>query len=200
MPRRADDEMANDRLLRHGFVWLVAVFSSTGGLQSGYGIGLATGLATSSTFQDAFPDLNPHQATPPFVLIFLLGAVVGSLPPISASIAGTFGRKRAIIGGAALGVVAGVAMAATTAGDTRWLFATRFVSGVSVGIISVAVPLYQSEVAPVHLRGRLMATFQLAITLGILLAFVTDFVLAQLPNHGPECVSFPLCHQRCRPR
>ena len=60
MPRRADDEMANDRLLRHGFVWLVAVFSSTGGLQSGYGIGLATGLATSSTFQDAFPDLNPN--------------------------------------------------------------------------------------------------------------------------------------------
>ena len=64
---------------------------------------------------------------------------------------------------------------AVPTGDVSWLYVTRFCSGLSVGVISVAVPLYQSEIAPVQLRGRLMATFQLAVTLGILAAFTTDF-------------------------
>ena len=187
-------------LLKHGFVWLLATFSSSGGLYQGYAIGLLNGLSTSSTFEEAFPDLLPasdQQATPAFVFVFVLGAAAGALPPIAGLAAGLLGRKKAIVLGALIGAVSGVLMAATPAGDVVWLYCTRFVSGIAVGILSVLIPLYQSEVAPVQLRGRLMATFQLAVTLGILCAVLTDYVLSQLPN-GADCERYALCHQRWR--
>ena len=143
---RDDSDRDGGPLLRHGFVWLLAAFSSTAGLYQGYCIGLLNALSTSTTFNEAFPDLMPvHQATPDFVFVFVLGAVAGALPPIAGLAAGSLGRKATIILGALVGVVAGVLMAATPAGDVSWLYVTRFLSGMAVGVISVLVPLYQSE-------------------------------------------------------
>ena len=156
-------------ILRHGFVWLLAVFSASGGLLSGYAIGLVGVLSSSSTFTRTFPDLQlPDRSTPTFVVVFLLSAAFGSSPAVGGLCAGRFGRKRTIVAGAAIGVLSGVLMAMTPEGDDAWLYLTRALSGISTGITSVSVPLYQSEVAPVQLRGKLMATFQLAVTLGIL--------------------------------
>ena len=190
---RANDD-DDGHLLRYGFVWLLAAFSSAGGLFQGYAIGLVTSLTTSSTFDKSFPKLLPAKKTPDFVLVFLMGCAGGAL----ATGVLPFGRKRSIIGAAALGVVAGVLMAAAPARDVVWLYVTRFLSGLSVGGLSVLVPLYQSEVAPAPQRGRLMATFQLAVTLGIMCAFTTDFVLSQLPDEGAECERYALCQQRWR--
>jgi SP family sugar:H+ symporter-like MFS transporter len=50
----------------------------------------------------------------------------------------------------------------------------RLVAGVGVGQLSVLVPLYQSETAPKHLRGALVATYQLFITFGILVAYAIN--------------------------
>ena len=187
-----------------GFVWLLAAFSSAGGLFQGYAIGLVNALSTSTTFLEAFPDLLPaeheHNATPNFVFYFVIGTAAGAMS--SCIPAMVLGRKATIILGALIGVGAGLLMAATPvlagAGDVSWLYLTRFISGISVGALSVCVPLYQSEVAPVQLRGRLMATFQLAVTLGILCAVLTDYVLAQLPNDAGSCERYALCHQRWR--
>ena len=184
MARRESDELDNDRLLRHGFVWLVAVFSSIGVCSHG-GIGLATGVASSSTFQHAFPDLTLIRRRP-FVPVFL---------PCRARRASTDFRDpcRCIRSESGYHLRCSVRRGCGRrhGSNTRRRHALvvyhTTISGVSVGIISVAVPLYQCEVAPAQLRGRLMATFQLAITLGILVAFMTDFVLAQLPTTGDEC-------------
>lgn len=46
----------------------------------------------------------------------------------------------------------------------------RFVSGLGVGALSAAVPMYQAETAPSQIRGTLTATYQLFITFGILVA------------------------------
>lgn len=59
-----------------------------------------------------------------------------------------------------------------------WVFiVARFVGGVAVGGASVLTPMYISEVAPPKLRGRLVATSQLAIVTGILVAFFSDFLI-----------------------
>ena len=60
------------------------------------------------------------------------------------------------------------------------LYVGRGVSGIATGALSVLVPLYQSEVAPCAIRGKLMATFQLAITLGIMAAYMCAFILEDL--------------------
>lgn len=59
-----------------------------------------------------------------------------------------------------------------------WFFIiARFLGGVAVGGASVLTPMYISEVAPPNLRGRLVATNQLAIVTGILVAFFSDYVI-----------------------
>jgi hypothetical protein len=166
LARRMDENVAP--LLRHAFVWLLATFSAAGGMVQGYAIGLASGLSASSTFDSAFPDLLHKHGSPMFVVVFVLGAAGGSSPPIAGLATVALGRKATIVCGAIISVIAGVFMAATPAGNVSWLCSMRALSGISVGLISVAVPLYQSEIAPVHLRGKLMATFQLGVTLGIL--------------------------------
>lgn len=59
-----------------------------------------------------------------------------------------------------------------------WIFIiARFVGGIAVGGASVLTPMYISEVAPPKLRGRLVATSQLAIVTGILVAFFSDYLI-----------------------
>jgi len=53
----------------------------------------------------------------------------------------------------------------------------RFIGGLAIGGASVLSPLYISEIAPPRQRGRLAATFQLAIVIGILVAFFSDYLL-----------------------
>ncbi len=59
----------------------------------------------------------------------------------------------------------------------------RFIAGLAIGGASVLSPMYISEIAPPKQRGRLTATFQLAIVIGILVAFFSDYLLI---NTGPE--------------
>lgn len=59
--------------------------------------------------------------------------------------------------------------------DLPMLLVSRFITGVSVGMLSMVVPLYLSEVAPPELRGSLVALQQLAITCGIMCAFWLDY-------------------------
>lgn len=65
-----------------------------------------------------------------------------------------------------------------------WFFiVARFFGGIAVGGASVLTPMYISEVSPPKLRGRLVATNQLAIVTGILVAFFSDFMIDSL-LHG----------------
>jgi sugar porter (SP) family MFS transporter len=73
-------------------------------------------------------------------------------------------------------VLASLASAAATGVDT--LVVGRFLVGCGIGLTSVAAPMYIAEVAPAGVRGRLVSGFQLAVTVGILLAYLIDEALA----------------------
>lgn len=55
------------------------------------------------------------------------------------------------------------------------MFIGRFFAGLSIGMLSMAVPLYLSELAPPNIRGSLVALQQLGITIGILIAFWLEY-------------------------
>ena len=57
------------------------------------------------------------------------------------------------------------------------LFTARVVAGIGIGMASVLAPMYISEFAPPHLRGRLVATYQLSIVTGILAAYFSNWLL-----------------------
>lgn len=70
------------------------------------------------------------------------------------------------------------------ANDIIILIVFRFIGGIAVGAASVLSPLYIAEISPANLRGRLAISFQLAIVIGILLAFFIDYLLIDTgPNN-----------------
>jgi sugar porter (SP) family MFS transporter len=61
-------------------------------------------------------------------------------------------------------------------------FGNRTIAGVGVGIVSVLVPLYQSEMAPKWIRGTLVCAYQLSITMGLLAAAIVNILTYKLPS------------------
>jgi len=99
-----------------------------------------------------------------------LGALFGAL--FAGYLADRLGRKPTILLAAGLFVV-GALLEAFSPG-TAVLVVGRLVVGFGVGVASVAAPLYAAEQAPSHLRGRFVSTYQLAITIGIFIAYFVD--------------------------
>jgi sugar porter (SP) family MFS transporter len=109
---------------------------------------------------------------------FMTAAVpLGAL--VAASVAGRitdrFGRRRVLMAAAALFAVGALIAAGITA---IWmLVAARLVLGLAIGLAAVVAPLYISETAPFAIRGSLVSTYQLAITVGILVSYLTGLVI-----------------------
>lgn len=108
----------------------------------------------------------------------LIGTVIGSL--IIGGPAQKYGRKKMLFFIAVLYFLSAVGCALTN----QWLgFVTfRFLGGIAVGASSVVGPMYISEISPSSSRGRLAGMFQLNIVAGILIAFLTNYLLSGLDN------------------
>jgi sugar porter (SP) family MFS transporter len=102
-----------------------------------------------------------------------LGAMAGAL--VAGGLADRLGRRLTIIVAAVL-FVAG-AMIESLAPGSYVLVAGRLLVGFGVGVASVAAPLYAAELAPTRLRGRMISLYQLAITMGIFVAYFADYLL-----------------------
>ena len=103
----------------------------------------------------------------------VLGCVIGTLA--SGWLADRFGR-RAILRTAAVLFLASTVASAVPPSATV-LVVARIIGGLGIGIASVVGPLYIAEISPPHLRGRMIAMFQLAISVGILTAFASNALI-----------------------
>lgn len=110
-----------------------------------------------------------------FVSSGLLGAVFGSA--LSGWLSDRFGRSRNLFFAAVLMILS--ALGSAWAGNIEFLVFARWLGGLGVGISAMVCPLYISEISPTHLRGRLVAMFQFAITLGIMIALFNNYFLHQ---------------------
>lgn len=152
---------------RNALIW---IFGALGGILWGYDTGVISGAMLFIT-RDI--PLSPFQQG-----LVVSGLLVGAMAGAGASgrLADVWGRRRLILWAAVVFTAGTVgAMLATTA----WtLVGFRFVIGIGVGIASVVVPLYLTELAPRQSRGGLTSLMQLLVTVGILVAYVTDYALA----------------------
>ncbi len=103
-----------------------------------------------------------------------LGALVGSLA--GGEVGDRIGRKRTMLIAGGLFTLGAVVQ--FLAPDVVVLVAGRLMVGLGVGVAAVAGPLYAAELAPAGLRGRFVSGYQLAITVGIFLAYLVDGWLA----------------------
>ncbi len=102
-----------------------------------------------------------------------LGALFGALA--AGELADRIGRKFTVLIAAAL-FIAG-ALVQSLAPDTMMLVFGRLIIGAGVGVAAVAAPLYASELAPAAVRGSFISIYQLAITIGIFIAYLVDGAL-----------------------
>jgi SP family arabinose:H+ symporter-like MFS transporter len=109
----------------------------------------------------------------------LYGTVVGSL--LGGWPADRFGRKATLLW---IGVLYFVgAVGSGLAPNVSVFIAARFIGGLGIGISTVVAPMYISEIAPAKHRGRLAGMFQFNIVFGILIAYVSNALLAGIgPN------------------
>ena len=102
-----------------------------------------------------------------------LGALVAAI--FAGPIVDRFGRRRVLMLAAALFTVG--ALIASTITAIWMLVAARLVLGVGIGLAAVGAPLYISEAAPLKSRGAMVSTYQLAITSGILVSYLSGLVI-----------------------
>ena len=102
-----------------------------------------------------------------------LGALVGAL--VAGVLADKIGRRVTILLAAVLFTIG--ALFEALAPNTTVLIIGRLIVGFGVGVASVAAPLYAAEQAPTRLRGRFVSIYQLAITIGIFIAYLVDQAL-----------------------
>ncbi|OLT50435.1 sugar porter family MFS transporter [Cellulosimicrobium sp. CUA-896] len=109
------------------------------------------------------------------VAVALLGCALGAWS--GGRLADRWGRTRVMVFGAVLFFVSSILSAVAF---SAWDLAIwRFMAGVGIGIASVIAPAYIAEIAPARLRGRLGSLQQLAITVGIFAALLSDQLLAE---------------------
>lgn len=100
----------------------------------------------------------------------VVGAMFGGIPN------NKIGRKNTLI---LIGVLYTISALGSAMVNDPWLFAIfRFIGGLGVGASTVAAPAFVSEIAPAERRGQLVALYQLNIVFGILIAFVSNSLIA----------------------
>ncbi len=119
----------------------------------------------------------------------LAGCILGVL--VSGMLSDRIGRKRTILLAAVAFLLSGIGCG--LAGTIDILIASRIVGGAGVGMASVVSPMLIAELAPADRRGRMIAYYQLAITVGILLAYFSNaFFLTWGEAHGSAEIWRPM--------
>ena len=103
----------------------------------------------------------------------LWGTVIGALA--GGLFCEYFGRKKTLM---TVGILYLLSALGSALANTPEFFAImRLIGGFGVGLSSIVVPAYISEISPAHQRGRLVAFYQFQIVFGILIAFLSNYVL-----------------------
>lgn len=152
------------------FVYIAAVFAALGGLLFGYDTGVISGALIF--IQREFGLSTAAEEI--VVSGVLLGATIGAI--FGGKAADLFGRRKVLLVTAAIFGIG--ALASAVAPSPAILIVSRVVLGLAIGLASTNVPVYLSEVAPAHARGWVVSLFQLAVTVGIVVAYLTDYAFA----------------------
>ncbi|CAL9735874.1 high-affinity hexose transporter Hxt7p [Monosporozyma servazzii] len=158
---------------------IMCVMIAFGGFVFGWDTGTISGFVNQTDFIRRLGQRRPDGThylskvrTGLIVSIFNIGCAIGGI--ILSKAGDIYGRKMGLIIVVVIYIVGIVIQIATI---DKWFqyFIGRIISGLGVGGISVLSPMLIAEISPKHLRGTLVACFQLMITLGIFLGYCTNY-------------------------
>ncbi|KAK9704363.1 high affinity glucose transporter [Basidiobolus ranarum] len=151
-------------------IYAIGAFAALGGILFGFDVGSNSGIIGMEQYLAYFD--HPSSSLQGGINGSLsAGCFVGALA--SGYFAERFGRRNSIAFSALLFIVGSAVTCA--AQDVPMLIVGRIFNGLCVGLTSMLVPLYQAEIAPKEIRGRLVSVQQWAITWGIFISFWIQF-------------------------
>jgi sugar porter (SP) family MFS transporter len=149
--------------------YVPALVAAIGGLLFGFDTAVINGAIVFIKQQFGLSDSQTEMAAS----ALLLGCVIGA--SIAAFTSDRFGRRRVLLGAAALFTLS--SLGAALPRDLMQFAVARLLGGVAIGIASTLSPLYIAEISPAQKRGLLVSLNQLAIVTGILLSYSVNYLL-----------------------
>lgn len=155
------------------FIYFICVVSAMGGLLFGYDWVVIGG---AKPFYELFFEIADKPSSQGWAMsVAILGCLLGVT--LCGLMADKYGRKKLLIAAAVIFLVSAYYTGVTS--DFSVFIFARFLGGIGIGIASNLSPMYIAEVAPSHMRGKLVSINQLTIVLGILGAQITNWILAE---------------------
>ena len=155
---------------RYWMIYVIAIVAAMGGLLFGFDTGVISGAIPFFQKDFGIDDSMVEVVTSSG----LLGAILGAL--CCGKLTDRIGRRKVILTSAVIFAIG--ALWSGWAPGIYHLIAARLFLGVAIGISSFAVPLYIAEVSPAKTRGMFVAMFQLMITIGLLVSYLSDLYFA----------------------
>jgi len=156
------------------FSFFIMIFAAMGGILYGYDIGVISGALL---FMQRDISLTPSEVS--FIVAAVLGG--GSIATlISGPLADHFGRRRMISFSAIVVMIGTIILVISHSYFS--VICGRLIQGIGIGIITIVIPLYLTEAISSSVRGRGVATFQLFLTGGILLAYLINLFFEETGN------------------
>ncbi len=150
-------------------VFFISLVAAMGGFLFGFDTAVISGAEQTIQHLWKLDDFYHGLAVAMALYGTVVGALFGGLP------ADRYGRKKTLFFVGALYLISALGAALATEVYSFMIF--RFIGGLGVGASSVVAPMYISEVSPAKSRGRMVGMFQFNVVLGILIAYVSNYLL-----------------------
>ncbi len=165
------------------YVTFLSVIAACGGFLFGYDTAVISGTIVKVSEQFQLDVIQQGW----YVGCALIGSILGV--SVAGVLGDRYGRKKTMISAAVLFSMS--AIGCTLVNSFSSLVFYRIIGGVGIGVVSIISPLYISELAVTRLRGSLVATYQLAITVGFLGAYWVNYHILDFSNSvSPDSVDF----------
>ena len=152
-----------------GYVILISVVAALGGLLFGFDTAVISG-----TINFIQPYFGLSEAGLGWTVSSLLfGCIAGVF--LAGKAGDHYGRKKVLMAAALLFFISAIGSA--SAHSLSFFLFSRILGGIAVGVASILSPMYIAELAPAKYRGTLVSLNQLAIVIGILVAFFSNYLL-----------------------
>ena len=155
--------------VRMGYVVFLSVVAAIGGILFGYDTAVISGTTDIVARQFSLDELAKGW----YVGCALIGSILGVLA--AGMLSDGLGRKKTMLISALMFSVSAIGCAVCS--DLTQLVVFRMIGGFGIGVVSIVSPAYISEIAVPEKRGMLVSLYQLAITVGFLLAYLVNYLV-----------------------
>ncbi len=151
------------------FVFSLAIVAAIGGILFGYDTAVISGTTEIVRGQFSLNDAGEGW----YVGCALIGSIIGVI--CAGMLSDFLGRKKTMIISSVLFSISAIGCA--VCGNFQQLVIYRIIGGIGIGIVSIVSPIYISEIAVPQKRGSMVSLYQLAITVGFLLAYLINYFI-----------------------